>query len=83
MPDRLFVVANEMSTEIVAERVRQLARLLDAEESKRVKTDSELVASDIGQGVARGQQASGLPSDDTTVANLVRQLQERASDKTA
>ncbi|MDP9192123.1 MAG: hypothetical protein M3P06_10535 [Acidobacteriota bacterium] len=78
--DRLFTVANEMTDPRVAERVRQLARQLDTEEEGRAKSDTELAASDFGQGVARGMQQAGLPSDDVTVANIVRDLKARAAD---
>ena len=78
--DRLFTVANEMTEPLVAERVRQLARQLDAEEEARVKTDTELAVSDFGQGVARGLQQAGLPSDDATVASLVRELKTKMKD---
>lgn len=66
-----------MTDSIVAERVRQLARQLDAEEYARSKTDTELAASDFGQGIARGLQQGGLPTDDATVASLARELQGR------
>lgn len=59
------------------EPVRQLARQLDAEENSRAKTETELAASDFGEGVARGLQQAGLPSDNATVANIVRDLQSR------
>jgi hypothetical protein len=72
--DRLFTFANDLTDEYVAERVRQLARELDKQEASRIKSDSELVASDMGKQVSGALHGGGLSVDDATVASIVREM---------
>jgi hypothetical protein len=73
--ERLFAMANDMTTNLVAEQLRALARKLDAEEASRSKRDDELAATAEGQAVASGMRSAGLPSDAATVADIVKTIQ--------